>query len=142
MSYGAGDVVTVIETDGTIRAARALSQRRADVTTDVVSDVVSLTLAIQEQSKDIDTLFRKSPPPRKVFRVAVTTGGSYMTARLIHNMGSNVLVRLEGTESEYAGTLAPAINYQTDVSDDTTAVVHIAQSVSVAYTAVIGIEAV
>ena len=140
---GDGDVVTVVNADGTIRASTSTVRRRGDITAETVADPEALTLALQAQSRAVDELYRKAPRPRMVFRVDVPTGGGgYITTRLRHNLGSSVLVRLESTESTYAGTLAPAVNYQTDESTDAIAVVHVAQSASVAYTAVIGVEPV
>lgn len=133
----------VIETDGTFRRARSSVTRRPVITTEEVGDTEVLARTLAAHSRDIETLQRVSPRPRVIFRVLVETGASaYITTQLGHGLGANVVVRLDSTESEYAGTLAPAINYRTDLSDDTTAVVHIAQSATVEYVAVISIEAV
>lgn len=133
----------VIETDGTFRRARSSVTRRPVITTEEVGDTEVLARTLAAHSRDIETLQRVSPRPRVIFRVLVETGASaYITTQLGHGLGANVVVRLDSTESSYAGVLSPAINYRTDLSDDTTAVVHIAQSATVEYVAVISIEAV
>lgn len=133
----------VIETDGTFRRARSSVTRRPVITTEEVGDTEVLARTLAAHSRDIETLQRVSPRPRVIFRVLVETGASaYITTQLGHGLGANVVVRLDSTESSYAGVLSPAINYRTDLSDDTTAVVHIAQSATVEYVAVVSIEAV
>lgn len=135
--------VTVIETDSIIRpASNGSGEAVPDFNPSVLADTDSLIVALQRQAQIIARLQRKVPKPRVIFRVQMETGGSYVTHRLPHNLGGSVIVRLEGAESSFAGTIAANINYQTDASTPNEAVVHIARSGTGPYVAVIGIEAV
>ncbi len=137
----AGSNLRVIGTTGVVRKLRTSVERRATFTPAMVGDPMLLAETLQGVSRTIEALQRSKPRPRVLFRVAMDTGGSYITHRLRHGLGGDVIVRLECVESAFAGTIAPAINYQTDASTADVATVHIARSGTGPYVAVIGIEA-
>ena len=134
------EIVSVYETDGSVRQVTTPVRRRAELTSGTVADPEALLIALQEMSRVVDELQRKVSPRRIVKRLKVPTGASYYTDRIEHGLGAPVIARLECVESAYAGWLSPGLNLRQDLSDNNTIVVHLLQSATVEYIAVIGIE--
>jgi hypothetical protein len=134
--------VRFVEADGTFRRTRSSVTRRPAATLDEVQDPERLSQAMQRVSRDIEALQRTVPRPRVIFRVLVETGAGYTTHRLRHGLGGSVVVRLDSIESTYAGTFACRLNYRTDESDDSDAVVHIEQSPATDFYALVSVESI